>query len=282
VHHVAGGFGDVVLVLGIDKRPPGGAARQADQYVSGLADHLIAPPAHFALLAERYLREHSQPAERLAEIAVKNHGNAALNPNAQRRKARSLDEVLASRPIAGPLTALQCCPFGEGAAAVILASERAIGALGVASGKPVRIAAGAAASERFGGSDRDITAEVVARTLADAGLTPRQVDVAEFHDAFTVEEAFYAEASGLCAPGCYLPMLREGAFAIGGRCAVSPSGGLIAMGHPIGPTGVGQIGELVLQLRGEAGVRQHKGARVGVASMVGLGAVGYAHVLARD
>ena len=83
----------------------------------------------------------------------------------------------------------------------------------------------------------------------------------------------------MCEAGEFIPLLKEGAFDIGGRCAISPSGGLIAMGHPIGPTGVGQIGEIVRQLRGEAGERQHKGARTGLAHMVGVGAVCYVHVL---
>jgi acetyl-CoA acetyltransferase len=107
------------------------------------------------------------------------------------------------------------------------------------------------------------------------------VDLFELHDAFTIEEAQYVEAAGICQPGKYFALLRQGAFDIGGQCAVSPSGGLIAMGHPIGPTGVGQIGELALQLRGAAGARQHPGARVGLAHLVGLGGVGYAHVLVR-
>jgi len=92
----------------------------------------------------------------------------------------------------------------------------------------------------------------------------------------------YVEAAGVCPEGQAVPWLKDGAFDIGGRCAVSPSGGLIAMGHPIGPTGVGQIAEITLQLRGEAGERQQPGARTGLAHMVGLGSVCYAHVLQRS
>jgi acetyl-CoA acetyltransferase len=117
--------------------------------------------------------------------------------------------------------------------------------------------------------------------FAEAGLTPADVDVVELHDAFTVEEVEYLEAMGFAPDGRAVPLLKEGAFDIGGRCAVSPSGGLIAMGHPIGPTGVGQIGEITRQLRGEAGARQQPGARVGLAHMVGVGAVCYVHLLAR-
>jgi len=278
---VAGGLSDVVLVLGVDKRPAGGGAARAPAYQASIADHAIAPVTHFALLADEYLHANGVSPEDVARIAVKNHGNGALNPNAQRQKARSLEEVLNSRFIAGSLTALQCCPVGEGAAAVIVASEDAIRRLGVAGDKPVRIAAGAAASERFDGSDREITTEVIKRALFQSSIEAAQIDIFETHDAFAIEEAFYAEAAGLCPAGHYTKLLQEGAFDIGGKCAVSPSGGLLAMGHPIGPTGVGQIGEITLQLRGQAGPRQHQGAQVGVASMVGLGAVGYAHVLVR-
>jgi acetyl-CoA acetyltransferase len=98
---------------------------------------------------------------------------------------------------------------------------------------------------------------------------------------FTVEEIEYVEAMGVCAEGQGIKMLKEGAFDIGGKCAVNPSGGLIAMGHPIGPTGIGQIGEIAMQLRGEAGARQHPDARTGLAHMVGIGAVCYVHVLQR-
>ena len=107
------------------------------------------------------------------------------------------------------------------------------------------------------------------------------LDLVELHDAFTVEELEYVEAMSLCAEGDAVRQLKAGAFDIGGRCAVNPSGGLIAMGHPIGPTGIGQIGEIVLQLRGEAGARQQPGARTGLAHMVGIGAVCYVHILQR-
>jgi acetyl-CoA acetyltransferase len=104
----------------------------------------------------------------------------------------------------------------------------------------------------------------------------------ELHDAFSVEEIFYLEAMGIANAGEAPAMLRAGAFDIGGDVAVSPSGGLLAMGHPIGPTGAGQIVEITRQLRGEAGVRQHPNARLGLAHMVGVGAVCVVHVLGRD
>jgi acetyl-CoA acetyltransferase len=101
----------------------------------------------------------------------------------------------------------------------------------------------------------------------------------ELHDAFTIEELLYAEAAGLCAPGSAAGAIAAGEFDIGGRCAISASGGLLAMGHPIGPTGAGQIAEITRQLRGEAGVRQQPNAKTGLAHMVGVGAVCVVHIL---
>ena len=112
-------------------------------------------------------------------------------------------------------------------------------------------------------------------------MGPSDIDVLEVHDAFSVEELFYLEAMGFCGPGESVKLLAEGAWDIGGRCAVSPSGGLLSMGHPLGPTGTGQIVEIARQLRGEAGSRQQPEARYGVAHMVGLGAVCVMHVLER-
>ncbi|HWF75745.1 MAG TPA: thiolase family protein, partial [Caulobacteraceae bacterium] len=130
--------------------------------------------------------------------------------------------------------------------------------------------------------DATLTEETATIAFRDAGLKPSDIDVVELHDAFTVEEVEYLEAMGFAPDGEAVPMLKEGQFDIGGRCAVSASGGLIAMGHPIGPTGVGQLAEITRQLRGEAGARQHAGARRGLAHMVGVGAVCYVHLLAKD
>jgi acetyl-CoA acetyltransferase len=278
---VAAGISDVAMVLGIDKRPDAMIPR-ASTAIPALAADAVVPFTHFALLADEYAAQHGIDPRDLALVAVKNHGNGAKNPNAQRQKARTLDEVLGGRAISGTLTALQCTPVGEGAAAVIVASEEGIKRLGIDAGRAIRVASSAAGSETAGNSlnpDTGLSTETMMRAMAEANVAPRALDVLELHDAFTVEELLYAEATGVCAPGQFIPLLKEGAFDIGGQCAISPSGGLIAMGHPIGPTGVGQIGEIARQLRGEAGERQHKGARTGLAHMVGVGAVCYVHVL---
>ena len=280
---VAAGITDISLVVGVDKPMPIGRAESLAR-IGSLADDAIAPFTHFALLADAYAQRTGARVEDIALVAVKNHRNGSKNPFAQHQKERTLDEILNGKKIAGSFTSLQCTPVGEGAAAVIVASEEGLRRYGIGLDRAVRVLSSAGRSQRIYDDatryDAMLTEETTQIALAEAQVSPRQLDVVELHDAFTVEEVEYVEAMGLCDDGQAVPLLKEGAFDIGGRCAVCPSGGLIAMGHPIGPTGVGQIGEIARQLRGEAGARQQPNARLGLAHMVGVGAVCYAHVLA--
>ncbi|MDA9521888.1 thiolase [Bradyrhizobium sp. CCBAU 11434] len=281
---VAAGIADVCLAVGVDK-PAVVQRAYTKTGLDNLAEGAIVPFTHFALLTDEYAHTHGVKPEDIALVAVKNHRNGSLNPNAHRQQVRTLGEILAGKPVSGTLTSLQCCPVGEGAAAVIVASEDAIKRLGINAARAVRVTASAASSERAGlhsAADAAITQHTIADALQQAGLKPQHVDVLEVHDAFTVEELQYIEAMGACEPGQAIHLLKAGAFDIGGQMAVSPSGGLIAMGHPLGPTGIGQIAEITAQLRGEAGARQHKGAKTGLAHMVGTGAVCYAHVLQKS
>jgi acetyl-CoA acetyltransferase len=279
---VASGLTDVSLAVGVDKRNP---VRRDSTGMDNLAEDAIAQFTHFSLLTNEYAHRHKVSFKDIARVAVKNHRNGARNRNAQRQQERSLDEVLGGKKVAGSLTALQCTPIGEGAAAAILASEDGIRRLGIDPGRAIRVIGSAARSERVYaaglGFDAVLTKETTTIALREAQVSPQDLDVIELHDAFTVEELHYIENIGLCPEGQGVHLLKEGALDIGGRCAVNPSGGLIAMGHPIGPTGIGQIGEITLQLRGEAGARQHPGARTGLAHMVGVGAVCYVHLLQR-
>lgn len=280
---VAAGLVDVAIAVGVDK-PLASNMPERAAGVRDLAAGRVVPFTHFALLANRYLHDSGATPEHLAMVAVKNSRNGALNRNAQRRTARTLEEVLGDDPISGPLTRLQCCPVGEGAAAAIVASEDAIERLGLDGDRAVRVLSSASRSETiYDGENFDaaLTRETTAEALAAAGLGPDDLDVVELHDAFTVEELLYVEAMGLAPAGGAAAALEAGEFDIGGRVAVSASGGLLSMGHPVGPTGVGQICELTTQLRGEAGERQHPGARTGLAHMVGVGAVCVVHVLRR-
>jgi acetyl-CoA acetyltransferase len=284
---VASGERDLVLAVGVDKFGDGRRAALKDG-LTPLSPTAHVPLVKFALLAERSLRERRLRVEDLAAVAVKNHGNAARNPYAQFRKPRTMEQVLQSAPIAGPLTALQCTPRGEGAAAVLLASDDAMRRLRLGRTRAVRVLSSVACSERLppeGGGATAALVELVressAAALQAAGLGPRELDLVELHDAFSIEELLYTEAIGLCERGEGAHYLRRGASAIGGDCAVNASGGLIGMGHPLGPTGIGQIAEITRQLRGEAGGRQHPDARLGLAHMIGLGSVAVAHVLAK-
>ena len=279
---VAAGVSDISLVVGVDKPMPVGRA-EALARIGNLADDAIAPFTHFALLADAYASRTGVRLEDIALVAVKNHRNGAKNPFAQHQKARSLEEILNGKKIAGAFTSLQCTPIGEGAAVVIVASEEGLRRQGLSLDRAARVASSAGRSQRVYDEatryDAMLTEETAAIALAEAQVSPGALDVVELHDAFTVEEVEYVEAMGLCGDGEAVPRLKDGEFDIGGRCAVSPSGGLISMGHPIGPTGVGQIGEITRQLRGEAGERQQPRARTGLAHMVGVGAVCYVHVL---
>ncbi|MEE3186685.1 MAG: thiolase family protein [Actinomycetota bacterium] len=282
---VASGRSDVVLALGVDKPRGGLGAAPGQAGIENLENGTVVPFTHFALLASEYMHLHGVTAEQVAKVAFKNHRNGASNQYAQRQKVRSMEEILAE-PISGAMTRLQCCPVGEGAAAAVIASEEGIRHLDLDRSRAVRINASVTRTEALYGAgvgiDAALTAETGEAAFNQAGIEPSDVDVLEVHDAFAIEELLYAEALGLCPPGEAASLIESGEFDIGGRCALSPSGGLLAMGHPIGPTGTGQVVEVTRQLRGEAGGRQHQGARIGLTHMVGIGAVCVVHVLSRD
>lgn len=282
---VASGISDVALAIGVDKPAMVNSAPSKTR-IRDLVGARVVPFTHFALLANEYMNRYGVSAEQVAQVAVKNNRNGAHNPFAQRQCAVTLEEVMAGPAISGTLTRLQCCPVGEGAAAVIVASDDAIEKLKINRARAVRVIASVSRSERVyrdaKNNDAELTRETVAQAYAEAGVGAKDLDVVELHDAFTIEELLYVEAMGLCGEGEGAAMIGSGATDIGGRCAISASGGLIAMGHPIGPTGAGQIVEITRQLRGEAGVRQQPNAKIGLAHMVGVGAVCVVHVLQKD
>jgi acetyl-CoA acetyltransferase len=282
---VASGNVDVALAVGVDKT--GDARRAADKDgLPRLSPTATIPAVKFGLLAREYLRTHGLAVEAMARVAVKNHGNASRNPYAQYRKPRTLEQVLASPKVVGDLTVQQCCPRGDGAAAVVLASAQGLKRLGFDPKRAVRVVASVSCSERYGsGSEASVTEMVRTSTHSayeQAGIGPADLDMIELHEAFSVEELIYTEAMGLCQPGEGAAYLQSGASAIGGKCAVNASGGLLGMGHPLGPTGIGQIAEIVRQIRGEAGERQHPDTRLALAHMIGLGSVAFAHILAAN
>lgn len=275
------GVYDTVAVFGVEQLTTlGGGALplQRNDYKTELyAQSGLILPAIYAMRAMRYLHERGEKPELLARIAVKNRSNGARNPLAQQRKEVTVEEVLGSRPVADPLTLLQCCPSKvDGAAAVILSTKRP------GNGQAVRVLGSAVQSGVIEeGCDNILDAEITARTARlayeQAGVSPSDVDVVELHDAFTIAELIYYEALGLAPAGEGQDMLRRGDTAIGGRVPVNPSGGLLAKGHPLGATGVAQVVEVVWQLSGRAAGRQVEGARIGLTQCTGGGIAGVDH-----
>ncbi|MCA8900602.1 MAG: thiolase family protein [Hyphomonas sp.] len=285
VLEVASGVSEVSLAVGVDK--PGRINLAHNQAgVPDLVNEYVSPFTHFALLAHEYMTRHGVTAEQVAQVAVKNYRNASKNPYAHRQTAFSLEQVMSGPQISGTLTKLQCCPIGEGAAAVIVASEDGIRQLGIDPNRCIRFLSSTSRSERVYGPgadpDTELTRETLAMSCEEASVSAMDLDIVEFHDGFSIEELLYVEALGVCPQGKGAEQLARGDFDIGGRVAVNPSGGLLAMGHPIGPTGVGQICEITRQLRGEAGPRQHDGAQLGLAHMVGIGSVCLVHILSNS
>jgi acetyl-CoA acetyltransferase len=217
----------------------------------------------YAANSRLYMEHTGATQEDFAEVAVKSHRHAALNPKAQYRQPVTVEEVIASREIAWPLTLLMCSPIGDGAAAVVVCSEDFARKRGI---EPIRVRASVLVS----GRDRQpgepgAVERAVKGAYEEAGVGPEDLDVVELHDAAAPAELMTYEDLGLCAPGDGPKLLRSGDTCLGGRLPVNPSGGLLSKGHPIGATGCGQIVELVDQLRGRAGERQVEGARMALA-----------------
>lgn len=241
-------------------------------------------PGLYAMLARAHMREFGTTEEELAHVAVKNHYHASLNPNAQFHNTISVDQVIRSSRIADPLKLLDCSPISDGAAAVIITSKKDKGK----GHGPVEILASAVATDSLGLAQRKNLTELAAtkraseRAYAIAGVTAKDIDVAEVHDCFTIAEILAMEDLGFFPKGKAANAIARGETTIGkgGRVVVNPSGGLKGCGHPVGATGVKQIVELVDQLRGVSGKRQVENAAVGLAHNVGgSGATSVIHIL---
>jgi acetyl-CoA acetyltransferase len=221
----------------------------------------------YAGLAVDYMQRTGATREDFAAVVVKNRRHAAGNPYAQVRSPVGIDEVLASRTVAHPLTARMCSPIGDGAAAVVLAGPAAARRFGLTRSALLRSTV--LLSGRDTGTGDTVVARAAARAFEQASVAPDDVGVAEVHDGAAPGELLGIEQLGLAEPGGALRWLHDGTSALGGRCPVNPSGGLISRGHPIGATGAAQIVELVWQLSGRATGRQVEGVRVAVAENAG-------------
>ncbi len=285
---VASGIEDIVVAAGVEKMTDVGTGASVDA-LAGAADREwegfvgATFPGLYAMIATDYMNRFPLTREQLAQVAVKNHHNGARNPIAQFSQEITIETVLSSSLVADPLRLFDCSPITDGAAAVVLAPlERAR----EYTDTPVRVLASAQASDTIALHDRrdistlDATVAAGKRAFAMAGLAPRDIDLVEVHDCFTIAEICAIEDLGFCRKGEAGRLTEEGVTALDGDLPVNTSGGLKACGHPVGATGIKQVCEVVQQLRGEAGKRQVDGARVGMTHNVGgTGATVAVHIL---
>lgn len=272
---VASGQCDVALALGVEKlycndTPKTVRAISADSDIQVTAGTGFQFVGLYALDLKKYMRNYNVSVEQFARVTVKNRYNGSLNPYAQFRKPVSIDEVLSSRMVADPLTLFMCAPIGDGAAAAILCSREFARMHSIKS--PVRVGACVLRSgSLMEGAEPSEDSVVLASREAyqRAGVAPSDIDVAELHDAMAPAELRLYEKLGFCEKGGGGEMVENGVTEIRGDLPINTSGGLVARGHPIGATGLAQINEIVLQLRGEAGSRQVQGCEIGLAQNAG-------------
>lgn len=291
LQYLRSGAGDVALAIGVEKMTYGQESldqRMMEAFRGGMdvheveatlqrMDQLGAPPpvgvelGHrtafmdlYATMCRAHMKRFGSTQRQMAVIAAKNHGHSVHNPRAQFRKAFTVEEVLAGRPLSYPLTVPMCSPFADGAAAAILCTERGAARLGLGRSR-VKVRA----YELVSGKERaweDFQnsggARAARRAYEVAGVGPDDIDVAEVHDATAFGELYVAEQLGFCAFGEGGILAESGATTLGGSIPINPSGGLESRGHPIGATGLAQVFELTQQLRGQCGPRQVAGARL--------------------
>jgi len=279
---IAAGEHELVLAIGAEKMrdvtPKGSLlAKTAEASHPVLAKGRTAP-GQFALLANRYLHEYGYTREDLAAVAVKNHGNATRNPDAQYNYALTVTQVLEAPIVAEPLGLYDCTPTTDGAAAVVLASrqwaEENAETYSIIRGIGVAVTGGYFSN--FYDETRDFvgfasTREAARRAYEQAGITsPRdELDLVECHDCFTITEIVNTEDLGIAERGKGIELLRSGATAIDGEIPVNVSGGLQACGHPVGATGVRMVVEISRQVTGRGEDRQVPGAKTGLAHTLG-------------
>jgi acetyl-CoA C-acetyltransferase/acetyl-CoA acyltransferase len=278
---VASGFYDIVLVGGAETAAKMGTPLATRTFAMASDSRYEYPagitfPGVFALLTHLYARKYDVPLEKLkrqmAQVTVNSHYYGARNPKAQFQKEITIDDVLSSFMVCQPLQLYDCCPFSDGGSAIVLASEEKAKKL---TNKPVFVAGVGQASAGNLLSQKEYLPRLRSRELAAAqsykmaGLSPRDIDVIELHDCFSIATIIALEGLGLFELGKSGEAVEKGDTRIGGRLPVNPSGGLKAKGHPIGATGTAQVYEIVRQLRGECGERQVEGAKIGMTDTLG-------------
>lgn len=291
--HLAAGAAEIALVVGVDKLISADKEKSftffdggwdVHEAADGLARLQRAAPALpipagqdsdgrrsvfvdiYAQLARMHMQAFGTTQRQIAAVAAKNHSHSALNPKAHFTHALSVDEVLAARTISWPLTLPMCAPISDGAVAAVVCSDAGLRRLD--RWRAVRVLASAVRSgtdRPYEAHDRHLCRLAAQEAYAQAGVGPRDVSLAEVHDATAFAEIQQMEALGFCDPGEGGAFVESGRSALGGALPVNVGGGLLSRGHPVGATGLAQIHELVVQLRGEAGLRQVPSARIGLA-----------------
>ncbi|NVO67263.1 thiolase domain-containing protein [Methanofollis tationis] len=287
---VASGMTNIAVAAGVEKMTDvdtslstDALAAAADREWEGFVGATF--PGLYAMIATDYMHRYPLTREHLAQVAIKNHYNGARNPIAQFQKEITLDTVLNSTMVADPLRLFDCSPITDGAAAVVVAPLEMAKKF---TDTPIKVLATAQASDTIALHDRrdvstlDATVAAGNRAFKMAGLERKDIDFVEVHDCFTIAEICAIEDLGFCKKGEAGRLTAEGYTALDGNLPVNTSGGLKACGHPVGATGIKQVYEAVLQLRGEAGKRQVAGAEIGMTHNVGgTGATVAAHIFGR-
>ena len=283
---IKAGLYDLVLCVGVEQMGRGllgGLDAPNGLPIEGLLGSSTMP-AVFAMVGMEHARKYGTSFEQFARVSVKNHYHSQFNPKAMYQKEASLEEVMKAEMIAYPNTKLMCSVNVDGSAAIVLASERKAKELGLMS-RAVRVRASTLTSDPY--STRDLvmhdfnacTRLAAAQAYEMAAVGPEELDMVELHDCFATAEIVHYENLGLAGEGEGAQLLDSGATYNSGRIPVNVSGGLLSKGHPLGATGIANLCEVVTHLRGEAGARQVRDARIGLTHVVGIGSAASVHVL---
>lgn len=273
VNSLLAGQHETVVVLGVEKMTDHKPEDVATALMGAGSDEErrsgVTFPGLYAMLARIHMQEFGTTQEQMAAVAVKNHFHASLNPNAQFKNILTIEQVMKSSKIADPLKLLDCSPISDGASALVLSTKKS----------KIQIVASQVATDTLGLAQRKsltelkATREAAQKAYKQAGITHKDIQIAEVHDCFTIAEILAMEDLGFCEKGKAVNFIGKGV-------TINTSGGLKGCGHPVGATGVKQIVELVEQLRGSAGKRQVDGAKIGLAQNVGgSGATAVVHIL---
>ena len=283
---VKAGLYDLVLCVGVEQMGKGllgGAGGATGIPKEGLLGSGTMP-AVFAEAGMEHTRKYGTTFEQFAKVSVKNHHHSTLNPKAMYQIETPLDVVMNAEMISYPNTKLMCSVNVDGSAACVIASEKKAKELGLMK-RAIKVRASILTSDPW--QERDLvmpdvnscTRKAAKAAYEMAGLAPDDIDLLDLHACFATAEILHYENLGLCGDGEAGRLIDEGAVALGGRIPVNVSGGLLSKGHPLGATGIANIYEVATHLRGEAGKRQVKGAKIGMTHVIGLGSACGIHIL---